>query len=603
VAATASAPGPSETFSFVSPAAWPLLSGDLVALDVFTSGWTPAGLRVRVDHNVVLLPRRGKSDRLVTYEVGGTGAQVLVSGPFPAGYPAYPGDDPAERVFRVVKLSGGAPAPAGTPVNNGDQVVLRIDSNRGNTFFFRVTGGQPGAEVHGDGTSAGQAGTVFTAEFNEVRPGLGWRPPPGPCQSCATVTSIVTRAGARPVPGALTIAQVPGHPYQGVSGADGRAVLIDTQNRDCVPSGTVRLLASADRHRNATVTVTVPPTGAIEVPVQLECTPVSGKVIDGAGSGVPGVPVYLRDANRTLLTDENGMPYATTTAADGSFTFLCVPHGFVQVWTTADPSQMQHTNTIGPDGWPNVTITIQQATCGNLVGKVIDADTRQPIVGAVVTESGGRQTTTDTRGEFRFDCVRPNGTNTVFASAAGYSPGLRSGTVPTAGDSVPVVIELHRVRAMTIQIRLDWGAQPSDLDAHLSGPDGAGGRFHCFFVDRTPVPHAGLDVDDTDAHGPETIEIRRLPATSAGTFVAGDYSYWVHDYSQTTFAGSLASVSISAVDAAGALTQLAHYDIVNATGSPADLLWHVVRLAVDADGGVVRSDVQTFLSGNSATVL
>lgn len=610
VATNVAAPGPAETFSFATPTSGPLASGAAIALDVFNSGFSPSGLRVRVDHNTVLLPPRRRSDRLVGYEVGGPGAAVYVSGPFPAGYPAYPGDDPAERIFTVVKMSGGAPAPVGTAINNGDRVVLRINSNRGKIFFFRVVSGQTGAEVHGDGTSAGQAGTVFTAEFNEVRSGLGWRPPsPITCQSCARITARVTRApaGTRPIPATSVVAHIPGNPYQGFTGFDGRAALLDALGRNCVPAGAVQLEASANRHKTKTVTAAVPVAGAIEVPIQLDCTQVAGKVVDGAGSGVPGVPVLLRDANRNLLTDEDGNPYFTTTAADGSFVFNCVQHGFVQVWTTADPSQMQHTRVIDPDGWTNVTIVIQQATCGNLVGRVIDADTRQPIAGAVVTESGGGQTTTNANGEFRFQCVRPSGPNTVFASAAGYAPGFRLGTVPSAGDSVPVVIELRRVKAMTIQIRLDWGLQPSDLDSHLSGPDNAGDRFHCFFVNRNPVGYVQLDVDDVNGQGPENIEIRRIPATATGTFVAGDYHYWVHNFTGgttgSTFSGSGASVSISAVDALGNLTQLARYDVANATGNAADDLWHVTNLTIDADGTVVRADVQAIQAGNSGTVL
>jgi len=117
IAASVAAANTWETFLFAPPAAWPLGSGSLVSLDVCNANWDPAGLRVRVEHNTVTLPHGHKDDRLVTYEVGGAGTRVLVCGPFSAGYPAYPGDDPAERVFTLVKLVGGAPAPAGTPIN------------------------------------------------------------------------------------------------------------------------------------------------------------------------------------------------------------------------------------------------------------------------------------------------------------------------------------------------------------------------------------------------------------------------------------------------------------------------------------------------------
>ena len=301
-----------------------------------------------------------------------------------------------------------------------------------------------------------------------------------------------------------------------------------------------------------------------------------------------------------LLLDENGNPLRATTAADGSFVFNCVQHGFVQVWTTAAPTQMQHTKVIGPDGWANVTIVVQ-TTCGDLVGRVVDADTGQPIAGATVTESGGRQTTTDANGNFTFTCVKPSGSNVVFASAPGYPEGFKVGTVPSSGASTPVVIELHKVTVSEIQIRLDWGTQPSDLDSHLAGPDGAGGRFHCFFINRTPVPYVELDGDDVSAFGPETISIRRAPATT-GSFVAGEYHYWVHNYSDTTFNGSNGLVSISAADAQGALTPLGQYNIPNTT-SFSDNLWHVVNLTIDANGNVVLVAIQTLQAGDSNTIL
>jgi hypothetical protein len=601
-AVNVTAPSIWETFLFVPPAAWPLVSGSQVAFDVSNANWDPAGLRVRVDHRTVVLPHSGKCDRLVTYEVGGPGTSVWVSGPFPPGYPGYPGDDPAERIFSLDKLIGGVPAPAGTPINSGDSVHVRISSNRGNTYFFRVADGSSGAGVGGDGVDSRDPAIVFVAEFNEVRPGLGWRPAPVQCQTCAAVTALVTRAAdGTPIAGATAVAQVPGHPYQGTTGANGQAALLDSSNRNCVPAGGVTVQASADRYQDKSVSVQVPGSGAIQVAIALDCTQVAGKVVDAAGNGIPGQVVMLRDANRNVLLDENGNPFVTNTAGDGSFVFNCVSHGYVQVWTLADPSQLNHTSTIGPPGWTNVVIVIQQATCGNLVGQVIDASTLGPISGAQVTESGGRQTPTGTNGDFQFVCVRPAGPNTVWATDPPiYQPGSALGVVPSAGNSAPVIIKLNRAAAIVaIQIRLAWGVQPSDLDSHLSGPDQAGGRFHCFWVDKTPVPYVVLDHDVTTGSGPETITISQ----AVGQFVAGDYHYWVHNYTATTFAGSDASVSVATVDAQGVLTQIAHYDVTAATGDPTLGLWHVVDFSLDVLGTVVRTDVQAFQAGNSATVL
>jgi hypothetical protein len=619
-----------ETFLFVAPAAWPLSSGDPISLDVCNSNWDRAGYLVRVDHNVKTFPPKdNKSEKLVSYEFGGPGAAIWVRGPFDDGYPAYRADSvpPAEWVFDIVKIVGGGAANSGTPINSGDLVSLRINTRYGSpsSYLFRVTGGQDGAEVDGDGTALGQAGTVFTAEFSEVRSGLGWRPAVIKCQSCAVVTAKVMRTGTAPpknISNAKVTAQVPGHPFTGTTGMDGRATLDDGNPRhNCIPNGTWTFQAEANRHQTKTVSWTVPDAGNIEVAIQLDCTQVKGKVVDQYGNGLPGRTVKLRDQSnppKTIL-DENGVPYQTTTDANGNFVFNCVPHEFVQVWTTADTSQTQHTKIIPPEGWLNVTIVVQ-TTCGNLVGKVTDAATGQPIAGATVTEAGGRQETTDANGCFTFKCLKPAGDNELTVEASGYTTKSQIATVPATGNfdcqnppSNPVDIKLSKLGSiapiMAYQIRLDWGTQPSDLDAHLSGPNPAGGRFHLFYANRgqPPVAFAGLDLDDTTALGPETITIRRSPATAAGVFVAGDYHYWVHDYTATydptaTFVGSDAAISVTAEDAQGNLSLIGYYEVINAMGNEDDL-WHVVDLTFDANGIVSVQVVQTFQPGDQNTVL
>lgn len=144
-----------------------------------------------------------------------------------------------------------------------------------------------------------------------------------------------------------------------------------------------------------------------------------------------------------------------------------------------------------------------------------------------------------------------------------------------------------------IVIMLQWAAQPSDLDAHLSGPVGQGGRFHLFFANRTqpPVLYASLDTDDTTSFGPETLTISKL----AGAFVAGDYHVWVHNYIGSTFAGSNAVVTVLTMDPQGVLTQLTRQEVTFATGDPSNDLWHVVNLNVNPSGNVAVTVVQALI--------
>jgi hypothetical protein len=154
-----------------------------------------------------------------------------------------------------------------------------------------------------------------------------------------------------------------------------------------------------------------------------------------------------------------------------------------------------------------------------------------------------------------------------------------------------------------ILARLDWGVQPPDLDAHLSGPDpGTGGRFHLYYNNRLnpPVNFVALDQDNT-AHGPNqpnTPETITISPQAGGVFVAGDYHLWVHNYtlsgpSVASFDGSNAVLTVLTGDAQGNVLQVGRYEVVNAVGTQADDLWHVVDLTINANGNVVPNVVQT----------
>lgn len=146
-----------ETFLFIPLSGYPFRSGDPVSLNVCNMNWASAGenipsttsnfypFLVRVDQNIIPLPHGKKDDRLVTFEIGGPDTRIYVMGdPIPSRFPT----NPAEWTFDIVKIAGGIAAAPGTPINDGDQVSLRINSNRGNTFYFRVTGNQLAQVFH-----------------------------------------------------------------------------------------------------------------------------------------------------------------------------------------------------------------------------------------------------------------------------------------------------------------------------------------------------------------------------------------------------------------------------------------------------------------------
>ena len=85
--------------------------------------------------------------------------------------------------------------------------------------------------------------------------------------------------------------------------------------------------------------------------------------------------------------------------------------------------------------------------------------------------------------------------------------------------------------------------------------------------------------------------------------MAGDYHLWVHNFSGTTFDGSNAVLTVLTADPQGNVSQVGRFEVVNATGTLADDLWHVVNLTINANGNVVPNVVQTLQPGGVGDVL
>jgi tellurite resistance protein TerC len=167
VACFVESPGPAETFAVVNPARWPPRAGDRLVLEGFTRSWNLSCRRMRVEHTTLPALSQRRRER-GGYMIGGANARVLVRLPFPATYPSYGGEDPAERTFILV----------GEPGNPPRSVALQIAAGRRRRFLLRVAGDEPAADVHADGRTASQPGTRFTALYGEVDCGHGWRGPP-----------------------------------------------------------------------------------------------------------------------------------------------------------------------------------------------------------------------------------------------------------------------------------------------------------------------------------------------------------------------------------------------------------------------------------------
>lgn len=246
-------------------------------------------------------------------------------------------------------------------------------------------------------------------------------------------------------------------------------------------------------------------------------------------------------------------------------------------------------------------------SAGAVSGFVSNAGTGQALAGVSVSVANtSLSTTTGTDGRFSLSNV-PAGDQSLAFSRSGYVAQSRSISVQ-AGVTASISVSMAPVTVGDITLVLDWGSQPRDLDAHLSGPNGAGGRFHVYFGDQDPVLWASLDTDDWDhsadpaTQGPETITVRRNP--SSGQYVPGEYHYWVHNYvhwqtpSEPTFTGSGAFVTLSQGG-----TQVASFAVSAGAGNPSLDVWTVVNFTIDTAGNMTRVVVNQFTTGGSTTVL
>ena len=155
----------------------------------------------------------------------------------------------------------------------------------------------------------------------------------------------------------------------------------------------------------------------------------------------------------------------------------------------------------------------------------LDAKTGQAIQGATVTLD--RQSAKTSAG----GCVRlPKPTRmgdlmdtklTAHFKAKGYITfdaqlHFMSGTLFFNRFSVSKQLTPGRLRVV-----LDWADAPRDLDAHLVRE----GMYHISYRKmRSYQDRAGLDRDDRDGYGPETITIEKLDPTATYRFYVQDYT-------------------------------------------------------------------------------
>jgi len=275
---------------------------------------------------------------------------------------------------------------------------------------------------------------------------------------------------------------------------------------------------------------------------------VSGRVIDAeTGAGIAGARVERINGTFVTAGGDGSFSYMATSSSD---TDELIVRGSGYVSSTVAVSYSTPTTHLA-----QIPLVRDTGVPGIVIGTLRNARDNLPIAGgqvwlaptqgALAPIDSDRTTTTNAQGQFAFVIV-PRGVYSLIGRVAGYVDCSRTAISVTSATTFVQDLHCSPASGTEIRIVLTWGANPSDLDAHLTGPRATGSdRFHIYYATRgatTGDPFALLDVDATRAFGPETITLTRLNG--------GVYRFSVHDFSNRT------STTSTALAASGAKVEV-----------------------------------------------
>lgn len=340
-----------------------------------------------------------------------------------------------------------------------------------------------------------------------------------------------------------------------------------------------------------------------------EPPPVSGKIVNVTGQGVENAeleftPVGSSSSSQSSSSKQDAVA-TTTTGDDGSFEVGDLSAGEYNITISSLPSGPQYADktvqlSFGDDSSNEPSVTLQgdatiQGTIANAStgGGITEAEAAFTFVsdgtfdGEVDTSRTEADLIVETNdsGEYSISNA-PTGNYICVVRADGFSSSVvedlefNSGTNDLGQTSTSETLAEGQIRLV-----LEWGQNPSDLDSHLTGPDGQGGRFHVYYIDQeypADSSTAFLDVDDVTSFGPET--------TTINTLREGTYRYSVFNFSNSQDDGAVG------IDNSPAKVTVFDSDGQRATYSPPPAsdgdgnTWRVLEIEVSGDGSVTFRD-------------
>lgn len=281
-----------------------------------------------------------------------------------------------------------------------------------------------------------------------------------------------------------------------------------------------------------------------------------GKVVSDSGKALEGLQVTLV---RTSVGEANLKNYyfATTTGSDGTFEIL-LPQGsydmVISGETFVEGNVMPYKTSnivIEPDAVKYLETSVVFLSAGQEIvkncqisGCIYDALSGKPIQGATVRARAGWntyngsyvtqrlwgpcETTSDEAG--KFDLSLMAGQYTAEIEKEGYIIGFFNMVATRYTDAARQAIVLTPILDEDeYRIVLTWGAEPGDLDSHLTYYVESKKTMHVYYGSKNGSidgkPSVVLDLDDTSAYGPETITIKRKMSDNE------KFVYSVHNFS------------------------------------------------------------------------
>lgn len=313
---------------------------------------------------------------------------------------------------------------------------------------------------------------------------------------------------------------------------------------------------------------------------------IQGRVEDArTGAAVSGVGVVLRNGSGAQIA------YAETDE-DGSYTLSApVGSGYHADFVTTDYMPATYWGISASSGGLTSLETAKLVPAGATgagvaSGIISNAFDGTGVPGLTLYLHAGMNNTTGPRSVYSADtgsdgsysfAALPGGVYTAEITGADflttYFTVVSVGGMTIGNQNAAITPDL--VNSTDIRIVLTWGATPSDLDSHLTGPiSGSASRFHIYYSDKR-YPYSGspvialLDVDERSSYGPETITLSR---TSGG----------VYRYSVYNFSSGYSSSPSTALADSGAQVRLYQgsslirtFNVPNAPGT----LWKVFEMS------------------------